>query len=61
MRRNIRVKESLIEFVKDRPGHDRRYSIDCSKIEKELGYKPDYTLDKALALTVDYYLSKEML
>lgn len=53
--------ESLIKFVKDRPGHDRRYSIDCSKIEKELGYKPDYTLDEALALTVDYYLSKDIL
>ncbi|CAB4133356.1 RfbB dTDP-D-glucose 4,6-dehydratase [uncultured Caudovirales phage] len=51
--------ESLIKFVKDRAGHDRKYSIDCSKIQKELGYKPNYTLDEALDLTIDYYLAKE--
>ena len=52
--------ESLIKFVKDRAGHDRKYSIDCSKIQKELGYKPSHTLDEALDLTIDYYLAKEL-
>jgi len=50
---------SLITFVKDRPAHDRRYAIDCSKIERELGWKPLYTLEKAMAATVDWYLANE--
>jgi dTDP-glucose 4,6-dehydratase len=45
---------SLIKKVTDRPGHDRRYSIDCSKLEK-LGYKPAYTFEKALSETVKWY------
>jgi dTDP-glucose 4,6-dehydratase len=49
--------ESLIEFVTDRPGHDRRYSIDCSKITNELGYTPHYNLDDGLEHTIDWYLS----
>ena len=49
--------ERLITFVKDRPAHDRRYAIDCGKIERELGWKPLYTLEKALAATVDWYLN----
>jgi dTDP-glucose 4,6-dehydratase len=48
--------ESLISFVKDRPGHDRRYAIDCSKIEKELGWKPKETLETGLRKTVQWYL-----
>lgn len=48
--------KSLIEFVKDRPGHDRRYSIDCRKIEKQLGYKPKYTLEMGLELTIEEFL-----
>ncbi len=48
--------ESLIRFVKDRPGHDRRYAIDCSKIEKELGWKPKETLETGLRKTVEWYL-----
>jgi dTDP-glucose 4,6-dehydratase len=45
---------SLIKKVADRPGHDRRYSINCSKLEK-LGYKPAYTFEKALSETVKWY------
>ena len=48
--------DSLISFVKDRPGHDRRYAIDCSKIQKELGWKPAETLDSGLEKTVRWYL-----
>ena len=45
----------LIKFVEDRPGHDRRYAIDPSKIEKELGWHPEYSFDKALSETVKWY------
>ena len=51
--------ESLISFVKDRPGHDRRYAIDSSKIQRELGWKPGYTFERGLGETVDWYLSHE--
>ncbi|MEK7076106.1 MAG: dTDP-glucose 4,6-dehydratase [Patescibacteria group bacterium] len=46
---------SLIKYVVDRPGHDRRYSIDDSKIRKELGWRPKYGLEKSLAETVGWY------
>ena len=49
--------DSLITFVADRPGHDLRYAVDCSKIERELGWTPAYTLDDGLAQTVDWYLA----
>jgi dTDP-glucose 4,6-dehydratase len=48
--------ESLIEFVEDRPGHDIRYSLDSSKIRKELGWKPRHRFDEALEQTVEWYL-----
>jgi dTDP-glucose 4,6-dehydratase len=51
--------ESLITFVKDRPGHDKRYAIDASKIQKELGWKPSVTFEQGLAATIDWYLSNE--
>lgn len=47
----------LIQFVKDRPGHDRRYAIDATKIMKELGWKPSVTFDEGLRRTVSWYLS----
>jgi dTDP-glucose 4,6-dehydratase len=47
--------ESLIQFVKDRPGHDRRYAIDAGKIERELGWRPRHTFEEALPLTVRWY------
>ncbi len=46
----------LITFVKDRPGHDRRYAMDASKIERELGWKPKETLESGLRKTVRWYL-----
>lgn len=48
---------SLIQFVKDRPGHDRRYAIDCSKAKKELGWKPSVDFKTGLADTVKWYQS----
>jgi dTDP-glucose 4,6-dehydratase len=48
--------ESLISFVKDRPGHDRRYAMDASKITKELGWRPAYTFEKGIAETIKWYL-----
>ncbi|MEK7852041.1 MAG: dTDP-glucose 4,6-dehydratase, partial [Deltaproteobacteria bacterium] len=48
---------SLIKFVKDRPGHDRRYAIDSSKIKKELAWSPRYTFEEGLKETVDWYMS----
>ncbi|OGH30833.1 MAG: dTDP-glucose 4,6-dehydratase [Candidatus Levybacteria bacterium RIFCSPHIGHO2_02_FULL_42_12] len=47
--------EDLTEFVKDRPGHDRRYSMDWTKINKELGWKPQHTFDEWLAKTIEWY------
>jgi dTDP-glucose 4,6-dehydratase len=49
----------LITFVKDRPGHDRRYAIDASKIERELGWKPAHTFDQGLRETVRWYLDHQ--
>lgn len=51
--------ESLIKFVKDRPGHDRRYAIDSSKMQDELGWKPEYTFETGIAETIQWYLDNE--
>ena len=48
---------SLISYVKDRPGHDRRYAIDASKIERELGWRPQQSFESGLELTVRWYLA----
>ena len=48
--------ESLIKHVKDRPGHDRRYAIDASKIIKELGWKPSVSFEQGIEKTIDWYL-----
>ena len=47
--------ENLLSFVKDRPGHDRRYALDSSKMERELGWKPAISLDEGLRHTIDWY------
>lgn len=49
--------ETLIKFVKDRPGHDLRYAMDNSKITSELGWKPIYDFDRGLSLTINWYLN----
>jgi dTDP-glucose 4,6-dehydratase len=46
---------SLIRYVKDRPGHDRRYAIDCAKIERELGWRPTISFEEGLRQAVDWY------
>ena len=52
--KELDLPESLIEPVKDRPGHDRRYSIDCSKVKK-LGWKPKANFEAALKETIRWY------
>jgi dTDP-glucose 4,6-dehydratase len=49
---------SLISFVTDRPGHDRRYAIDSSKLERELGFRPRHPFSEGLRATVDWYLAQ---
>ena len=49
--------EQLITYIKDRPGHDRRYAIDASKINKELGWYPSVTFEEGLEKTIDWYLA----
>lgn len=51
--------ESLITFVKDRPGHDRRYAIDASKIKNELGWEPSYTFEKGIVETIRWYVENK--
>lgn len=51
--------EKLIQFVKDRPGHDLRYAIDATKINQELGWKPSVTFEQGLEKTIDWYLENE--
>jgi dTDP-glucose 4,6-dehydratase len=54
-----RARESLITFVKDRPGHDRRYAIDASKLQGDLGWKPSVTFEEGIARTVRWYLDHQ--
>ncbi|RYJ37863.1 dTDP-glucose 4,6-dehydratase [Flavobacterium anhuiense] len=53
------TSQQLITFVKDRPGHDLRYAIDASKINKELGWKPTVTFEEGLERTINWYLNNE--
>jgi dTDP-glucose 4,6-dehydratase len=57
--RDAGTSEKLITFVKDRPGHDLRYAIDATKIERELGWRPSVTFEQGLEKTVVWYLSNE--
>ncbi len=58
---NLPVKptQQLITYVQDRPGHDRRYAIDASKIKRELGWEPQVTVEQGLRRTVQWYLANE--
>lgn len=51
--------EKLITYVKDRPGHDKRYAIDATKLNRELGWKPSVTFEEGLSKTIDWYLQNE--
>ena len=53
------TSEQLITFVKDRPGHDLRYAIDATKINKELGWKPSVTFEEGLSITIDWFLANQ--
>jgi dTDP-glucose 4,6-dehydratase len=53
--RALGKEESLIQYVEDRPGHDRRYAIECSKLESELGWRPQVPFDSGLRDTVEWY------
>jgi dTDP-glucose 4,6-dehydratase len=48
-----------VQYVKDRPGHDRRYAIDASKIKRELGWEPQYRFDQAIKTTIDWFRNNE--
>ena len=52
-------RRKLITMVKDRPGHDRRYAIDCTKIEKELNWQPQESFETGLEKTIDWYLQNK--
>ena len=52
-------RRNLIEHVADRPGHDRRYAIDCSKLQADLGWEPAVTFEQGLGATVSWYLEHE--
>jgi len=52
-------RRDLITFVKDRPGHDLRYAIDCGKIEKELGWLPEESFETGIRKTIHWYLEHQ--
>ncbi len=55
--KNLGKPLDLIQFVKDRPGHDRRYAIDSSKIRKELGWEPKFSFEQAIVMTIEWYVN----
>ncbi|HEX9917403.1 MAG TPA: dTDP-glucose 4,6-dehydratase [candidate division Zixibacteria bacterium] len=57
--KKLKKPESLIKFVKDRPGHDRRYALDASKLRGDLGWKPKYSFEEGINKTVDWYLGNK--
>ena len=57
---NLGKPESLVAYVKDRPGHDRRYAIDSSKIQHELGWTPSYTFERGIAETIKWYVDNQL-
>ncbi len=57
--RSVGESEQLITYIKDRPGHDRRYAIDASKINSELGWKPTVTFEQGLEETITWYLENK--
>ena len=59
LKNRVGTSEKLITYVKDRPGHDLRYAIDASKINKELGWKPTVTFEEGLSITIDWYLENK--
>lgn len=58
-REDGKPRSSQITFVADRPGHDRRYAIDASKLKQELGWQPQHSFEQGIAATVDWYLANQ--
>jgi len=58
--KHLLKSENLISFIKDRPGHDRRYAIDSTKIQQEVGWKPLHKFDEAIKFTIDWYLNNSI-
>jgi len=59
LKQKLGTSEKLISFVKDRPGHDLRYAIDASKLNRALGWRPSVTFEEGLSKTIDWYLTHE--
>ena len=57
--KELKLPEERLEYVKDRPGHDRRYAVNPEKLEKELGWKSTYSFEAGMKETIDWYLSHE--
>ncbi|MBN6885261.1 dTDP-glucose 4,6-dehydratase [Cytobacillus horneckiae] len=57
--KRLNLPKEKIKYVEDRLGHDRRYAIDPAKLERELGWKPEYTFDTGIVETIDWYLANE--
>ena len=60
LNRQAGSSQKLIKYVTDRPGHDKRYAIDATKLNKELNWKPSVTFEEGLSKTIDWYLSNEL-
>ena len=60
MKRELGTSRKLISYVKDRPGHDKRYAIDASKVNQDLGWKPSLTFEEGLKLTIDWYFDNQL-
>lgn len=56
---HIKKSEDLIQYVKDRPGHDRRYAIDSSKIQSQLNWRPEFSFEDAIIKTIDWYIENK--
>ena len=59
LKNSVGTSEKLTTYINDRPGHDLRYAIDASKINKELGWKPTVTFEEGLSITIDWYLENK--
>ena len=57
--KHLKKSEDLIQFVTDRPGHDRRYAIDSSKIRNELGWEPEFNFEAAIDDTIKWYMKNK--
>lgn len=57
--KDLGKSEELIKYVQDRPGHDRRYAVDNSKITRELGWAPSYTFEQGIQETIEWYLANQ--